>query len=886
MIEPVTLIPEVFSRDLGLPVDQIRATLELIESGCSVSFIARYRKEQTCNLSEQDVARIADLYAKRRQIADRKYSYLKTIEALGKLTPELEEQIRSARTSQVLEDLYLPFRSKNNQAAHQAVANGLGALADAILNATDGAQDLNELAQSYVNPYNNVMTVQDALNGAATIIAERVAEDIELRQKAREVIAHTGKLSITSPENTADAATDAQKNAYENVHDPVKVERYKEKIRGDKEFERLVNSTLPLRKLAASDALLLFRAEKLDAVRLNLQFDSEQILESAYERYLLTAQSERPYAEFIRAAVDTALNTLLTPALTEEALRDLFERSQDHTLAAVTKNLRNVLLRKPLTGRRILALASQLSSSTAQCVAIDQFGNLLESATVYLIGSNRHEERAIATMTALIRKYNLSVVAIALGVSKNGEAFVSKMLKENFADQDVAYFIVDDSGAPLDAEAEAELFGKGSSFSFASEREKRCRLALSVARRALNPILEYSRLNPETLSLGLRQRTLNRKALRDAVTAEFSRCVNLFGVDLNRVDAALLRYVSGLNAATAKIIVDYRNAHGSFKTLSELPGISGIGESAYQQCAGFLRIYGGDNPLDALAIHPEMYGVVDKILEKCGQTRDDLKDAGKRALLQDALQALDKEQLTTELGVGQYALKDIIAELQSPESAAKVNYLTPILKKGTVQLESLQPGMELTGVVVNATNFGVFVDVGAQETGLVHTSRLNTQYVKDARDYLPIGQVVTVWVVSVDLEHRRLALSMLKPGTEFVRTRRRNARRSNEQSRGEDEARESRRPKRDNARSDDSSERAQRERGEDGARARGAHNRGRRDRAERGERSHSSRVIDVPAKPKKPTPLSEEMKQGKEPLRSFSDLWQFAMLNQIADDEK
>ena len=913
MTEPIIVNPVFLARELELPLDQVEATVALLEEGYPVPFIARYRKDQTKNLSEDGVAKVAAAYQKQRQLTDRKLSFLKTIEAQGKLTPELEQKIREARTARRLDDLYLPFKSKRQTLAQAARDKGLEPLAAAILNAADESADLNALAASFVDAEKGVATVEEALKGAADIIAETFAETFEVRRRLRDKIQRTGKLVSKKVEKKGAAAeaeavveetteTPVEPVAEEAVETPVeeteaaettdanakeaaaKADKKKKKKtfkeqqaeQLEKQFVDYFDASFDLRSCPPHRALALNRGENAKIISVKLDVDVDQL--KAIARETLVAEG-RPFADFLNACADDAVVRLAAPSLEREARRELTDRAEEQAVSVFAKNLRNLLMQRPLNRRRVLALDPGFKNG-CKLVALDEFGNVLDFDAVFLQGNAERRAAASAKIVEFVEKYKLSVFAIGNGTGcREAENFVAKLIEEKFADADVAYIVVNEAGASVYSTSQV---AKDEFPNY----DPLVRGAASIGRRLQNPLNELVKIDAERLGVGMYQHDVKSKALKDALTNVVASCVNRVGVDLNAATPAILRYVAGLNQLTAKRVYERRVANGPYRRREELKEISGLGETAFSHCAGFLKIVGGDNPLDATWIHPESYELATKILEKLGFATDDLLVPARVAELAEAIKATDAAALAEEFGAGPLAVADLLEQFVRPGLDPRESLPGPIFKKGVLKMEDLQPGMELTGVVLNVVDFGAFVDVGLHESGLVHISQLGDSYVRDAHQKVAVGDVLKVWVLEVDPKRRRVSLTTLAPGT--VRERRqdgpRRPRRDENANAGTaSEGAAERRPRRER---DGEERRPRRERGERTERGeRPEGNRRGRGRDERSERA--TRVVVAAPKNKKIKPISDEMKSGKEAMRSFSDLAQFfGRVQPDADAEK
>ncbi|MBQ8362438.1 MAG: RNA-binding transcriptional accessory protein, partial [Thermoguttaceae bacterium] len=584
MTEPIIVNPVFLARELELPLDQVEATVALLEEGYPVPFIARYRKDQTKNLSEDGVAKVAAAYQKQRQLTDRKLSFLKTIEAQGKLTPELEQKIREARTARRLDDLYLPFKSKRQTLAQAAREKGLEPLADAILNAADESADLNALAAPFVDAEKGVATVEEALKGAADIIAETFAETFEVRRRLRDKIQRTGKLvskkvekkgAAAEPEaeavetpvepvaeetvetpveanaetvenaETAAETTDAQaKDAAAKADKKKKKKTFKEQQAEqlEKQFVDYFDASFDLRSCPPHRALALNRGENAKIISVKLDVDVDQL--KAIARETLVAEG-RPFADFLNACADDAVVRLAAPSLEREARRELTDRAEEQAVSVFAKNLRNLLMQRPLNRRRVLALDPGFKNG-CKLVALDEFGNVLDFDAVFLQGNAERRAAASAKIVEFVEKYKLSVFAIGNGTGcREAENFVAKIIEEKFADADVAYIVVNEAGASVYSTSQ---IAKDEFPNY----DPLVRGAASIGRRLQNPLNELVKIDAERLGVGMYQHDVKSKALKDALTNVVASCVNRVGVDLNAATPAILRYVAGLNQLTAK----------------------------------------------------------------------------------------------------------------------------------------------------------------------------------------------------------------------------------------------------------------------------------------------------------------------------------------------
>ena len=687
------------------------------------------------------------------------------------------------------------------------------------------------------------------------------------------------------------------------------------------ELEKLYNDyfdfTSELRKMMPYRVLAINRGEKAKVLRIKFDHDKD-VIEKIVGEYCVP--SDHPLATFLSECAKDALQRLLLPALEREARRDLTESAEQQAINVFTKNLRNLLLQPPLNRQRVLAIDPGLRHG-CKMVALDEFGNVLAYETVYLVGKAGKKGGAAETVIGLINKFGLTVIAIGNGTGcREAEDFVGKLIDGKQAGGDVGYIVVNEAGASIYSASPAakEEF---------PNYDAMLRGAVSIGRRLQDPLNELVKIDPGHLGVGMYQHDLKAKHLQDSLGKVVESCVNHVGVDLNRATPAILRYVAGLNQLTARRIYEYRQEHGPFRTREQLKDVTGMGEVSYTHAAGFLKIKDGASPLDATWIHPESYDAAVKILRKFGFEEGDLRSNDKLAQIAESLKTADAADLSQELGLGQHTVGDIIAQLGRPGRDPREELPPPVFKKGVLNMADLSPGTELTGTVLNVVDFGAFVDIGLHESGLVHISQMADRYVKDAHDLVSVGDVVKVWVVEIDHQRKRISLTMLPPGTERKQENRedqrkprgersetgdrprregggqrggqRDGQRNNQrggqggtqgtgqqgaQSGGQGTDRQGGdRPRRDDRRNDQrgGSQGGQRSGGQRGDNREGGRGdgggrgQGRRDGDRRTDRFNKPKSFEIPSKQEKViTPLSENMKKGSEPLRSFSDLAQ------------
>jgi len=1190
------------ARDLDLPLAAVERTLVLLDEGNTVPFITRFRKDETGGLDEEQIRELQSRASKQRQIVDRKQTILKTIEAQGKLTPDLTQQIEAATTVKRLEDLYLPFKPKKQSLATVARERGLEPLAREIYEGDPAAADIEKRAAEFLSPEKEINATAEVLLGVRHLMAERFSENAELRGRLRRIFQRSGKLVCTKvetpPEPTptmpavaaegrkpesdlaaqsgsevddsavaetdeptlpteglvtsaavpdtavsgdeaasaptaaalaggagrettpesggivstdvdppavetsavaeavqkqiaADTPNAAEANAaespfaaaseglvtsvevpdeilgdestvspppasalaggqgrettpesgaivptdvapasvetsslptgrlFEKPATPVAVpadastkkkkKKKKKKVIGEHAFKDYYDFQEAIGRVPPHRVLAINRGERAKAIRVKIEADVDAMHREAEQ---MLVGNDHPHAEFVRDCVRDALTRLVIPSLEREIRRELTDWAEDHAVDVFVRNLRRLLLQQPVRGRRVLAIDPGFKSG-CKMVALDEFGNVLGHGVVYVIGKNEKREKARTRLADMVKQHNVSVIAIGNGTGcREAEQLVAETLAEELKDRDVAYVVVNEAGAsiystsPLGRE---EL----------PQYDALQRGAISIGRRLLDPLSEMVKINPANLGVGLYQHDMKAKNLRESLDAVVESAVNFVGVDVNSASPALLRYVSGMNALTARRIYEYRREHGPFKNREQLKQVPGVGESTFVQAAGFLKVIGGENPLDATWIHPESYEIANRVLEKIGSDVSELASAvpapppkpepapfgllpeepaadavpaesaapatGDQALSPEtaekpttetigvvgsaqteglitsaevpdsvvaadeavspppaaalaggegrettpesgaivptdvapasvetaavqkavesaASQSAESEQqppirsnpiaekaaqadaakLAQELGVGQRLLEDILTSLTRPGLDPRDDLSAPMLRRGILKLEDLQPGMELQGNVLNVVDFGVFVDIGLSDSGLVHISRLADRYIRDPHEVVGVGDVLKVWVVDVDRSRRRVSLTAIQPGTERPhqppqprqreqrpqqprRPQQQQSRQGQPQGQGQAQGQGQSRGGRPTGDRPPQGDRGPRQGGGGGRRD------GRRD-----NRPSTPKVIErQSSKPKPVKPLTKAMEEGKVPLRSFSDLLQF-----------
>jgi uncharacterized protein len=1152
------------ARDLGLPQDKIARTLELLDAGNTAPFITRFRKDETGGLDEEQVREIQFRVGKIRQLAERKATILKTIEAQGQLTPEIAEQIQNANTPKRLEDLYLPFKPKKQTLATIARQKGLEPLAIEIYEARPEAADMNARAATFISAENELNSVEDVLAGVGHLIAERFSENAELRGRLRRIFQRSGKLVCTkveppptppaaatghleggavaaeqhephvepfsnsqavetesregeAPVETpaedsqgqaanessaagAEVSDDSPSTPPEQPTEPIsavvttqdpethtaaveptaepaapptgeppianspadeiqipesqnqpaetpsdaqavtdgssaalptgrlfeapaplpaplatvtlkKKKKKKKKVVGEHAFKDYYDYTEPLSRVPPHRVLAINRGERAHAIRVKIEADVEAMLREA-ENFLIF--QGHPHGEFISNCVRDSLTRLLIPSLEREIRREITERSEEHAVEVFIRNLRKLLLQPPTRTHRILAIDPGFKSGS-KMVALDEFGNILGHGMVFVIGKDEERRKKTRTRLAdMVKQHKVNVIAIGNGTGcRETEQLVADTLSEELKDHDLAYVIVNEAGASIYS---TSPLGREELPQFDALQ----RGAISIGRRLLDPLSEMVKIHPANLGVGLYQHDIKAKHLKDSLDSVVESCVNFVGVDVNSASPALLRYVSGMNALTARRVYEHRREKGPFKNREELKAVQGFGDQTFVQAAGFLKVIGGENPLDATWIHPESYDIARRVLEKLGCDVADLaktvpapvKEEPKkefaaelvegnapvepaavpeaapieplvlvepeqstpeiaapgpsssaattaevserssvtdpeiaapaeastavdsassispspplsaspladappaaspdeasiphpppapRSIIADRAANVDVQQLATELGIGTHLLEDILTSLTRPGLDPRDNLPPPVFRRGIMKLEDLAPGMELSGTVLNVVDFGVFVDIGLSDSGLVHISRLADRFIRDPHEVVGVGDVLKVWVVDVDKNRRRVSLTAIAPGSERParppRERQPRERQSRERQRHDQQPRDTqqgqqqdrppqqqrtprppRQPQPSGARPPYQGGGQQSGGGPQGDRPPRHFGGGRRDQRRGDNRpAHPTTIERPPTKPKKFKPISKAQEDGKEPMRSFSDLAQ------------
>lgn len=711
---------DVIANELQLSAKQVNNVISLSEEGNTVPFIARYRKEMTGALDEVQIRDILEKWNYLQNLEQRKEEVLRLIDEQGKLTDELKNAIIHATKLQEVEDLYRPYRQKRRTKATIAKEKGLEPLAEWLWTCPMAPRP-EEKALEFIHPDKEVLTAEEALQGAKDIIAEKVSDDAQFRQWIRQQTWKKGVIISTVKEPEKD-----EKKVYEMYY----------------EYEEPVHKIVPHRVLALN------RGEKEGVLRVSIQAPVEDIM--AYLRKHIITNQQSPAAAFLAEAIEDGYKRLIEPSVERDIRNELTEKAEERAIHIFSENLRKLLLQPPLKGKIVLGIDPAYRTGCKLAV-VDETGKLLKIDVIYPHPPQQRVDEAKEKLIRLIEEYQVEMIAIGNGTaSRETEQFVADTLKQ--VDREIFYLIVNEAGASVYSASDLAR----QEFPDLQVEE---RSAVSIARRVQDPLAELVKIDPKSVGVGQYQHDVSQKKLAESLRFVVETVVNQVGVNVNTASVSLLQYVSGLTKTVSENIVKRREEQGKFKNREELRAIPRLGAKTYEQCIGFLRIIDGDEPLDRTPIHPERYEEVKKLLHQLGFTTEHI---GSEELRQ-ALQSLSIPDTAAELGIGELTLRDIIDALIRPERDPRDELPKPLLRKDILKMEDLKKGMELEGTVRNVVDFGAFVDIGVKQDGLVHISKLSKQYVRHPLDVVSVGDVVKVWVDSVDIDKGRISLSMIPP---------------------------------------------------------------------------------------------------------------------------
>ena len=712
-------INQKITEELGVKLWQVEAAVKLIDEGNTIPFIARYRKEATGTLDDEQLRKLYERLVYLRNLEEKKEQVLASIEEQGKLTEELKKQILEAQTQVVVEDLYRPYRPKRRTRATIAKEKGLEPLSTLIM-LQKTKESLEEVAKQYINEEKGVANVQEALEGARDIIAENISDEADYRSWIRKQTMQKGQIISSAKDEKAESV-------YENYY----------------EFDEPVN------RLAGYRTLALNRGEKEKFLTVKIEAPQEDILRYL-EKKIIRGESLST-TQILKEAIEDSYKRLIAPAIEREIRGELTEKAEDGAIEVFGKNLEQLLMQPPIVGHTVLGWDPAFRTGCKLAV-VDPTGKVVDTTVIYPTAPTTPQKIQAAkdTLKKLIAKYNISLISVGNGTaSRESEMIIVDLLKE--IPQKVQYIIVNEAGASVYsasklATEEFPNFDVGQ------------RSAASIARRLQDPLAELVKIDPKSIGVGQYQHDMNQKKLNDTLSGVVESCVNRVGVDLNTASAPLLSYISGITSAIAKNIVAYREEQGRFETRKQLLKVAKLGPKAFEQCAGFLRIQNGKNPLDTTSVHPESYEAAEKLLKKQGFTTEDIC-AGKLAGL--SLTIKDYKKLAEELEIGEITLRDIVKELEKPGRDPRDEMPKPILRTDVLEMKDLKEGMILKGTVRNVIDFGAFVDIGVHQDGLVHISQMtNKKFIKHPLEVVSVGDIVDVKVMSVDLKKKRIQLTM------------------------------------------------------------------------------------------------------------------------------
>ena len=709
-------ILKVIQKELNVKLSQVEAAVQLIDEGNTIPFIARYRKEVTGSLNDEQLRQLDERLTYLRNLEEKKAQVLAAIEEQGKLTEELKREIEEAMTQVAVEDLYRPYRPKRRTRATVAKEKGLEPLANLIL-LQMADREISEYAKEYISEEKGVSDEAEAIAGALDIIAENISDEADYRTYIRKLTMDEGLLVSEAKDEKAESV-----------------------------YEMYYHFSEPVKKLAGHRILAINRGEKEKLLTVKLEAPEERILQYLRKK---TVVRENPYtAKLLEETAADSYKRLIAPAIEREIRNELTERAEDSAIKVFGRNLTQLLMQPPIVGQVVLGWDPAFRTGCKLAV-VDATGKVLDTVVIYPTAPQNKVAEAKEILKKLIKKYHITLISVGNGTaSRESEAVIVELLKE--IPDPVQYVIVNEAGASVYsasklATEEFPNFDVGQ------------RSAASIARRLQDPLAELVKIDPKSIGVGQYQHDMNQKKLGETLTGVVEDCVNRVGVDLNTASAPLLEYISGISKTIAKNIVAYREENGRFTNRSQLLKVGKLGPKAYEQCAGFTRISGGKNPLDATSVHPESYEAATQLLERLGYKLADLAGGGIKGI---GKKAADRKRLASELGIGEITLDDIIKELEKPARDPRDEMPKPILRTDVMEMKDLTPGMVLKGTVRNVIDFGVFVDIGVHQDGLVHISQITDRFIKHPLEVVSVGDIVEVKVMSVDLNKKRIQLTM------------------------------------------------------------------------------------------------------------------------------
>ena len=717
---------QIIAEELSVKEKQVEMAVKLIDEGNTIPFIARYRKEATGGLSDEQLRILGERLTYLRNLEKRKEEVRNSIENQGKLTDEIVGQLENAVTLSEVEDIYRPYKQKKRTRATIAKEKGLEDLANIIL-AQNEKEDIYVIAQNYVNTEKEVNSAEDAINGALDIIAENISDNSEYRKKVKKICYQEGTIVTKGVKE--------EKSSYDMYYD----------------FSEKIN------KIPSHRILAINRGENEDFLKVKLDKPEEKILQMIEKDIIKNLSNQ--YGELLKNCIKDSFSRLIEPSIDREIRADLTEKAGDQAIKVFGKNVKQLLLASPIKGKTVIGFDPAYRTG-CKIAVIDETGKLLDTTTVYPTEPQNDVDGAKKKLTEFILKYNVDMFAIGNGTaSRESEQFVSELIKEikEKYNRDLVYVIVSEAGASV-----------YSASKLATEEypdiNVSLRGAISIARRLQDPLAELVKIEPKAIGVGQYQHDVNQKQLEENLTGVVEDAVNKVGVDINTATPSLLSYVAGINKTIAKNIVKYREENGKIKQRKEILKVAKLGNVAYEQCAGFIRIPDGINPLENTGVHPESYEVAEKLLKLLGYDTKVLSNKEKLNEIKSKLSEINNskkiEELSKELEVGELTLKDIIEELMKPGRDPREEMPKPILRADVLKFEDLREGMILTGTVRNVTDFGAFVDIGVKHDGLVHISQMSEGYIKNPSDVVSVGDIVKVQVLEIDKDRQKVKLTM------------------------------------------------------------------------------------------------------------------------------
>lgn len=711
-------INKILAEEFKLRQEQVVNTVALIDDGKTIPFIARYRKELTGSLDDQILRELSDRLTYLRNLEIRKSEVSSSIAEQGKLTEEISSALDKAETLVEVEDIYRPFKPKRKTRASIAREKGLEVLAD-LIGRQDDKLDLHNESQKFINVENGLETEEEVIQGASDIIAENVSDDAELRKSIRKLYEKAAKIESRASDENAETV-------YQNYY----------------EFCE------PVSKIADHRILALDRGEKEGALKVSVSIDEEFCFSIAERKYVINNTDS---GNIVKAAVQDSCKRLIMPSVEREIRAELTARVAEGAIKVFSSNLRQLLLQPPIKNSVTLGLDPAYRTG-CKIAVVDSIGKVLDTTVIYPTPPQKKIEEAKTKLKKLITKYGVTTIAIGNGTaSRESEEFVAELIKE--IPQNVSYMVVSEAGASVYSASKlaAEEF---------PEYDVSLRSAVSIARRLQDPLAELVKIDPKAIGVGQYQHDMPKARMNEALSGVVEDCVNSVGVDLNTASYSLLAYISGINSSVAKNIVKYREENGAFTDRKQLLKVPKLGKKAFEQCAGFLRVRDGKNPLDNTAVHPESYEAAKELMNECGFKLSDIGTPEIR-MINENVKALDKKLICEKLGIGMPTLADIVEELQKPGRDPRDELPPPLMRSGDImEIKDLKPGMELSGTVRNVIDFGVFVDIGVHEDGLVHISQICDRFIKHPLEAVKVGQVVKVKVIDVDVKRKRISLTM------------------------------------------------------------------------------------------------------------------------------